>query len=108
MSVPSTAAGATQFADLNTVVRNLSPDEKRRWDGIYLRNLGNGVVHPLIYKHPVTGLDVLCLGLGSWEGLGNHVKAYSRGLDGDDLLSGVRAVLSQDSRFNQDISYLAL
>ena len=89
VSVPSVGAGSTQFADLNMVVTALTPQEKMQWNSIYLRNLGNGVVHPLMYKHPLTGKEVLCLGLGSWEGLGNHVKAYSRDFGGNDLLSKV-------------------
>ena len=68
----------------------MTPEEKKEWDRIYLRDLGTGVVHPLVYRYPKTGKVVLCLGLGSWEGLGNHVKAYSRDFEGKDLLKKVQ------------------
>lgn len=87
MSVPSTSGGCTQFADLNRAFSHLLPEEKREWDRIFLRDLGTGVVHPLVYRHPKTGKEVLCLGLGSWEGLGDHVKAYSTDLEGKDFLT---------------------
>ena len=89
MSVPSDGAGSTQFSDLSQVTASLTPAEKLELAGVFLRDLGTGVVHPLLYEHPATGKEVLCLGLGSWAGLGNHVKAYSRDLAGNDRLSQV-------------------
>jgi len=102
VSVPSVGGGCTQFADLHQALSGLSATEKEEWNRVYLRNLGNGVVHPLMYRHPVTKKEVLCLGLGSWAGLGNHVKAYSRDLNGEDLLSEEEA----DALENRIISLL--
>lgn len=54
MSVPS--KGATLFAPLKEAVEALPQDVLQQWDRLWMASdRRQGPVHPLIYKHPVTG-----------------------------------------------------
>lgn len=67
VSVPK--EGATSFAPLTELIQGLPPEKKSEWDRIWmLSDRRSGPIHPLIYKHPLTGKEVLCFHLGMTEG----------------------------------------
>lgn len=59
VSVPK--SGATVFAGLNEVIEDLTPEQRQRWDKLYMASdRRTGPVHPLIYRHPITRKHVSC------------------------------------------------
>ncbi|XP_063442120.1 alpha-ketoglutarate-dependent taurine dioxygenase-like [Mytilus trossulus] len=57
--------GDTAFIPLNDLFNSLSPEVAARWERLWMvSDRRDGVVHPLIYPHPITGLKTLCLHLG--------------------------------------------
>jgi len=63
INVPS--AGTTSFAPLTQIVESLDQDQRDLWDRLWMVSEGERAVHPLIYRHPATGLPVLCIHLGT-------------------------------------------
>lgn len=61
------------------LIESLPAEQRRRWERLYM--VGDspggrrGVVHPLIYSHPTTGLPTLCFHLGAGVGWGNCTMA---------------------------------
>ncbi|CAI8005915.1 (R)-phenoxypropionate/alpha-ketoglutarate-dioxygenase [Geodia barretti] len=57
ISVPS--RGDTVFTPLHEVVESLTDEQHSRWDRLYMvADRRGGLVHPLLYLHPVTGKEV--------------------------------------------------
>lgn len=49
----------TAFVPLNELINSLSPEMLCKWERLWmLSDRREGVVHPLVYPHPVTGLKV--------------------------------------------------
>ncbi|KAJ8321636.1 hypothetical protein KUTeg_000107 [Tegillarca granosa] len=66
-SVPK--SGDTAFVSLNELIKSLTPDKRDRWERLWMiSDRRAGVIHPLIYPHPVTRLSTLCFHLGMTEG----------------------------------------
>ncbi|KAF6199203.1 hypothetical protein GE061_007228 [Apolygus lucorum] len=62
-SVPK--KGATCFAPLSDIIQRLPAAKRSDWDRLWMVSESHeGVVHPLIYKHPITKKEVLCFHLG--------------------------------------------
>jgi len=61
--------GATRFLPLTELLESV-PDQKRQlWDRLWMvSDRRSGPVHPVIYRHPLTGKAVMCLHLGMTEG----------------------------------------
>lgn len=48
--------GATVFMPLKEVIQSLSPEQRGRWERLWMvSDRQDGPVHPLIYPHPNTG-----------------------------------------------------
>lgn len=47
------------FVPLNDLINSLAPEVAARWERLWMvSDRRDGVVHPLIYPHPITGLKV--------------------------------------------------
>lgn len=67
ISVPE--RGSTSFISLSEVVSGLSQERRNLWNRLWMvSDRRSGLVHPLIYTHPETGLPTLCFHLGMTEG----------------------------------------
>jgi alpha-ketoglutarate-dependent taurine dioxygenase len=67
ISVPE--QGDTVFIPLNELIMSLSEEQRNRWERLWMvSDRRGGIVHPLIYSHPVTGQKTMCFHLGMTEG----------------------------------------
>lgn len=63
ISVPR--AGDTVFAPLHEIINSLPPQQRARWERLWMcSDRRGGLVKPLVYTHPRSGLDTLCFHLG--------------------------------------------
>jgi len=58
---------STSFVSLSDVIKEMGKDRRLFWNRLWMVS-GKGLVHPLIYTHPITGLPTLCFHLGMTEG----------------------------------------
>jgi alpha-ketoglutarate-dependent taurine dioxygenase len=66
ISVPS--HGDTVFTPLHEVIESLSDEQISRWERLYMvADRRGGLVHPLVYPHPITGKETLCFHTGMVE-----------------------------------------
>lgn len=57
VSVPK--QGATSFVPLTEIIERMDPEKRATWDRLWMiSDRRTGPVHPLIYKHPITGKPV--------------------------------------------------
>ena len=50
------------FSPLHEVTQSLSEEQAERWQRLYMvADRRGGLVHPLIYNHPITGKEVRTL-----------------------------------------------
>lgn len=75
----SAEGGDTLFTDLQQAYAQLQPDIQREFDGLNTAHR-NGVVHPLVLRHPKTGVPALYLNIGLTAGVLGHSPAHSRAL----------------------------
>lgn len=67
VSVPK--KGATVFAPLTDIIEQLPRKKYEEWNRLWMvSDRRTGPVHPLIYKHPRSGKEVLCFHLGMTTG----------------------------------------
>jgi taurine dioxygenase len=67
VSVPE--KGDTVFFPLNEFISTLSEEQLNRWERLWMvSDRRGGIVHPMLYSHPVTGHKTLCFHLGMTEG----------------------------------------
>jgi len=74
--------GNTEFSPMNEVVLGLPPHIRAEFEKLYFLsgNSGRGtIVHPLIYPHPVTGKDTLCMHCGEC-----FVRTFARNVNTSD------------------------
>jgi len=56
--------GETEFADLHKAYLSLSAELKETWGRYTSVNSNSGVLHPMVYPHPISGETVVYLHLG--------------------------------------------
>ena len=53
------------FAPLDEIVQSLPEEQRRRWERLSMCSDRRDIsAKPLVYSHPLTGRDTLCLHLG--------------------------------------------
>ena len=65
------SAGDTLFVPLHELLAGLPPEQRRRWERLWmLSDRRERAPKPLVYTHPLSGLDTLCfhLGVRCWGG----------------------------------------
>lgn len=77
--VQSAEGGDTLFTDLQQAYAQLQPEIQREFDGLNTAHR-NGVVHPLVLRHPQTGVPALYLNIGLTAGVLGHSPEHSRAL----------------------------
>jgi taurine dioxygenase len=77
--VRSEEGGDTLFTDLQRAYAELQPDIKEEFDTLSTAHR-NGVVHPLVLRHPKTGVRALYLNIGLTAGVLGHSPAHSQAL----------------------------
>ncbi|SDG93821.1 MULTISPECIES: TauD/TfdA family dioxygenase [unclassified Duganella] len=77
--VQSEEGGDTLFTDLQQAYAELQPDIQQEFDGLHTAHR-NGVMHPLVLKHPKTGVPALYLNIGLTAGVLGHGPDHSRAL----------------------------
>lgn len=88
ISVPS--HGDTVFTPLHEVVMSLSDEHSAQWRRLYMvadrrGGLRVGLVHPLVYTHPLTGKETLCFHMGMTEAfIWDHNSPTARRTDGEE------------------------
>lgn len=75
----SAQGGDTLFTDLQQAYASLQPDIQQEFDALQTAHR-NGVVHPLVLKHPKTGVPALYLNLGLTAGVLGHSPEHSQAL----------------------------
>jgi len=61
--------GATCFIPLTQLLEGVEDEKRKLWDRLWMvSDRRSGPVHPVIYRHPLTGKPVMCLHLGMTEG----------------------------------------
>lgn len=56
------------FAPLHELLASLPGEQRARWGRLWmLSDRRERGAKPLVYAHPLTGLDTLCFHLGGWE-----------------------------------------
>lgn len=75
--VQSDAGGDTLFTDLQQAYAELNDDIKEEFGGLNTAHR-NGVVHPLVLRHPCTGIPALYLNTGLTAGVLGYSTAQSR------------------------------
>ena len=85
------------FAPLLEIIEGLPPDQLERWERLYmLSDRRGGLVHPLIYSHPTTGLKVSGDAAAAGDDGGGDddddaVAGY--GSDDDDVVLGMAMMI---------------
>jgi taurine dioxygenase len=77
--VQSSEGGDTLFTDLQQAYAELLPDLRQEFDALQTAHR-NGVVHPLVLKHPKTGRPALYLNLGLTAGVLGYGPERSQAL----------------------------
>lgn len=77
--VQSEEGGDTLFTDLQQAYAELQPEIQQEFAGLNTAHR-NGVVHPLVLKHPHTGVPALYLNIGLTGGVLGHSPDHSRAL----------------------------
>lgn len=77
--VQSAQGGDTLFTDLQQAYAELQPEIRQEFDGLNTAHR-NGVVHPLVLRHPRTGVPALYLNIGLTAGVLGHSPEHSRAL----------------------------
>jgi taurine dioxygenase len=75
----SDEGGDTLFTDLQQAWAELQPDIQQEFAGLSTAHR-NGVVHPLMLKHPMTGIPALYLNIGLTAGVLGHAPQHSQAL----------------------------
>ncbi|KAL4450231.1 hypothetical protein ABPG77_010900 [Micractinium sp. CCAP 211/92] len=93
--------GDTVFAPLHEIVNSLSPQQRARWDRLWmLSDRRSRGAKPLIYQHPLTGQDTLCFHLGMMEGfvwdLGTPQERVATPAEARQLLAEMERVFTHD------------
>ncbi|XP_067119174.1 alpha-ketoglutarate-dependent taurine dioxygenase-like [Centruroides vittatus] len=66
VSVPK--LGNTVFLPLTELIEGLTCPQRQRWERLWMvSDRREGIIHPLIYSHPITKKKVLCFHLGMTE-----------------------------------------
>eukprot|EP00294_Goniomonas_avonlea_P007060 CAMPEP_0114547268 /NCGR_PEP_ID=MMETSP0114-20121206/4375_1 /TAXON_ID=31324 /ORGANISM="Goniomonas sp, Strain m" /LENGTH=248 /DNA_ID=CAMNT_0001731815 /DNA_START=81 /DNA_END=823 /DNA_ORIENTATION=- len=68
--------GNTAFSPLEELIASLPEDTRREWDRLWFVTKTDGVVHPLVYKHHVTGRPTLAFHCGA-----PFVRGFARDYD---------------------------
>ncbi|MTV38940.1 TauD/TfdA dioxygenase family protein [Duganella radicis] len=77
--VQSEEGGDTLFTDLQRAYAELQPDIQQEFDSLKTAHR-NGVVHPLVLRHPKTQVPALYLNMGLTAGVLGHSADHSRAL----------------------------
>jgi taurine dioxygenase len=77
--VQSEEGGDTLFTDLQQAYAELQPEIQQEFAGLNTAHR-NGVVHPLVLKHPKTGVPALYLNIGLTAGVLGYSPDHSRAL----------------------------
>lgn len=56
--------GNTLFSPLHELVESLPTETRAQWERLWFVGRGHSAVHPLIYRHPMTGRSTLCFHCG--------------------------------------------
>ncbi|NGZ87468.1 TauD/TfdA dioxygenase family protein [Duganella aceris] len=75
----SEQGGDTLFTDLQRAWSELEPEIQQEFAGLNTAHR-NGVVHPLMLRHPMTGVPALYLNLGLTAGVLGHSPQHSQAL----------------------------
>lgn len=108
VSVPK--SGDTVFAPLHELLAQLSPEQRARWERLWMcSDRRGGSIKPLIYTHPLSKLDTMCFHLGMtaafiWdydsscneEGRKNAVRQTDPS-ETEALLSEIEAVFNSEA-----------
>ncbi|CAG2202619.1 unnamed protein product [Mytilus edulis] len=95
--------GDTAFVPLNDLINSLAPEVAARWERLWMvSDRRDGVVHPLIYPHPITGLKTLCLHLGMttafvWD-LGSEKERMTERSETVKLIQEIYQEIVKDER----------
>jgi len=96
--------GDTVFAPLNEIINSvLSTEQRGRWERLWMcSDRRGGLVKPLIYTHPRSGLDTLCFHLGMTAGFvwdyGTLAARTASTLETDQLLQEMEHVFTHSAR----------
>lgn len=77
--VQSEEGGDTLFTDMQQAYAELQPEIQQEFAGLSTSHR-NGVVHPLVLKHPKTGVPALYLNIGLTAGVLGYSPDHSRAL----------------------------
>ncbi len=77
--VQAEQGGDTLFTDLQQAWSELQPEIQQEFAGLSTAHR-NGVVHPLMLKHPKTGIPALYLNMGLTAGVLGHAPQHSQAL----------------------------
>lgn len=71
VSVPK--EGSTAFVGFKELLNSTPENQRRSWERLWMIGKGGDVIHPLVYKHAVTGEPAMCFHLGM---IGGFVYDY--------------------------------
>eukprot|EP00656_Telonema_subtile_P052958 TRINITY_DN7522_c0_g1_i2.p1 TRINITY_DN7522_c0_g1~~TRINITY_DN7522_c0_g1_i2.p1 ORF type:complete len:259 (+),score=58.68 TRINITY_DN7522_c0_g1_i2:72-848(+) len=74
--------GSTLFAPLNETIGSLDPERQQLWNKLWFVTEG-GIVHPLVYPHPVSQQPTLCFHCGP-----HFVKTFAVDYDRESHKAG--------------------
>lgn len=98
--------GPTTFLPLADVIGRMPPEQRAKWERLWMcSDRRSGPVHPVIYKHPRTGLPTMCLHLGMtgaflWD-KGTMKQRFAEGHEAEVLLAEQEELLLR----NKDLVY---
>jgi alpha-ketoglutarate-dependent taurine dioxygenase len=101
ISVPS--HGDTMFTPLYEVVESLTDEQMARWDRLYMvADRRGGLVHPLVYPHPITHRETLCFHTGMVEAfVWDHGSPEARRTEEEEtqqILSEIHSQIVREDR----------
>ncbi|BFY99641.1 hypothetical protein BsWGS_02681 [Bradybaena similaris] len=100
VSVPK--VGATAFVGFKELLESLKPERRALWERLWMVGDRGDVIHPLIYKHPVTRASVMCLHLGMTSCFMWDKKSQSQRVTGEQetaqLLQDIHTEIVKDNR----------
>ncbi|CAH1785347.1 unnamed protein product [Owenia fusiformis] len=109
--------GKTIFVSLNAVWKGLSKQQKQKWKELYVvkkwgrdkqgnRMPPGSIVHPLVYRHPLTHEKTLCVHLGKTAYFNYRYKQPDeRLLNEEESAEIIREIKKQFDRNNKELQY---